>query len=100
MSLPIEAIIPDLKSALVAQNCAVLVAAPGAGKTTRVPLALLDQPWLKGGKIIMLEPRRLAARAGARNRTGGDDIALEAHQNLGRGADDLMISHVGREHVG
>jgi ATP-dependent helicase HrpB len=65
MSLPIEAIIPDLKSALAGQSCAVLVAAPGAGKTTRVPLALLDEPWLKGGKIIMLEPRRLAARAAA-----------------------------------
>ena len=65
MSLPIEAIIPDLKTALAEQICAVLVAPPGAGKTTRVPLALLDEPWLKGGKIIMLEPRRLAARAAA-----------------------------------
>ncbi len=65
MSLPIEAIIPDLKSALAEQSCAVLVAAPGAGKTTRVPLALLNEPWLMGGKIIMLEPRRLAARAAA-----------------------------------
>jgi ATP-dependent helicase HrpB len=65
MSLPIEAIIPDLKAALAKQTCAVLVAAPGAGKTTRVPLALLDEPWLKGAKIIMLEPRRLAARAAA-----------------------------------
>ena len=74
MSLPIEAIIPDLKSALAGQSCAVLVAAPGAGKTTRVPLALLDEPWLKGGKIIMLEPRRLAARAAAaarRSRSSG-----------------------------
>lgn len=65
MSLPIEAIIPDLKAALAISPCAVLVAAPGAGKTTRVPLALLDEPWLRGGKIIMLEPRRLAARAAA-----------------------------------
>ncbi|MEY4256293.1 MAG: ATP-dependent helicase HrpB, partial [Pseudomonadota bacterium] len=65
MSLPIDAIIPDLKAALAERTCAVLVAAPGAGKTTRVPLALLDEPWLRGGKIIMLEPRRLAARAAA-----------------------------------
>ena len=48
-----------------ANNAAVLVAPPGAGKTTRVPLALLDAPWLKGKKIIMLEPRRIAARASA-----------------------------------
>ena len=65
MTLPIEAVLADLKAALAARPCAVLVAAPGAGKTTRVPLALLDAPWLKGGKIIMLEPRRLAARAAA-----------------------------------
>jgi ATP-dependent helicase HrpB len=50
---------------LDAGNAAVLVAPPGAGKTTRVPLALLDAPWLKGKKIIMLEPRRIAARASA-----------------------------------
>ena len=43
----------------------MLVAPPGAGKTTRVPLALLDEPWARGGKLIMLEPRRLAARAAA-----------------------------------
>ncbi|RUZ55635.1 DEAD/DEAH box helicase, partial [Mesorhizobium sp. M7A.F.Ca.US.003.02.2.1] len=47
-------------------NSAVLVAPPGAGKTTLVPLALLDAPWLGAGKIILLEPRRLAARAAAR----------------------------------
>ncbi|KAA0072861.1 ATP-dependent helicase HrpB [Tardiphaga sp. P9-11] len=55
----------DLSGALEASNAAVLVAPPGAGKTTRVPLALLDAPWLKGKKIIMLEPRRIAARASA-----------------------------------
>ncbi len=43
----------------------MLVAPPGAGKTTRVPLALLDEPWAAGGKLILLEPRRLAARAAA-----------------------------------
>src|SRR6185312_6205541 len=46
-------------------NAAVLVAPPGAGKTTRVPLALLDEPWARGRKIIVLEPRRIAARASA-----------------------------------
>ena len=55
----------QLASTLAANNAAVLVAPPGAGKTTRVPLALLDAPWLKGKKIIMLEPRRIAARASA-----------------------------------
>ena len=50
----------------MAGNAAVLVAPPGAGKTTRVPLALLDAPWLGGRKIVMQEPRRLAARAAAR----------------------------------
>src|SRR5262249_43364251 len=50
---------------LAAHNAAVLVAPPGAGKTTRVPLALLDEPWARGKKIIVLEPRRIAARATA-----------------------------------
>ncbi|SFU01571.1 ATP-dependent helicase HrpB [Pseudovibrio denitrificans] len=65
-SLPIEAILPDLLTALEQNTNAVLVAEPGAGKTTRVPLALLDAPWREDGKIIVLEPRRLAARAAAR----------------------------------
>jgi ATP-dependent helicase HrpB len=65
-SLPIDSLLPDLQRTLVAHTRAVLQAAPGAGKTTRVPLALLDAPWLAGKKIIMLEPRRLAARAAAR----------------------------------
>ena len=64
-SLPIDAVLGDLSGALQAANAAVLVAPPGAGKTTRVPLALLDAPWLNGKKIIMLEPRRIAARASA-----------------------------------
>jgi ATP-dependent helicase HrpB len=63
--LPIHAVLDDLKAALAARDAAVLVAAPGAGKTTVVPLALLDQPWMAGGKIVLLEPRRLAARAAA-----------------------------------
>jgi ATP-dependent helicase HrpB len=64
-SLPIDAVLDDIAQALERSNAAVLVAPPGAGKTTRVPLALLDAPWLKGRKIIMLEPRRIAARASA-----------------------------------
>jgi ATP-dependent RNA helicase HrpB len=63
--LPIDDVLDELRSALTAQNAAVLVAPPGAGKTTRVPLALADEPWLGGGKILVLEPRRLAARAAA-----------------------------------
>lgn len=65
--LPIDAVLCDLAKALAAAPNAVLVAPPGAGKTTRVPLALLDEAWTKGGKLILLEPRRLAAR-GAANR--------------------------------
>ena len=61
-SLPIDALLPALRDAIAAQGQAVLQAPPGAGKTTRVPLALLPQV---AGRIIMLEPRRLAARAAA-----------------------------------
>jgi len=64
--LPIDEALPALLSALAATNRAVLVAPPGAGKTTVVPLALKDEAWLGGGRIIVLEPRRLAARAAAR----------------------------------
>lgn len=63
--LPIDAVLPGLLESLRSGVNAVLVAEPGAGKTTRVPLALLDQPWLSSKKIIMLEPRRLAARSAA-----------------------------------
>ncbi|MGN6158862.1 MAG: ATP-dependent helicase HrpB [Devosia sp.] len=64
--LPIDAVLPALKAALERGSSAVLVAAPGAGKTTRVPLALLEAGWRNDNRIIMLEPRRLAARAAAR----------------------------------
>ncbi len=63
--LPIEHVLPEIANALSSGTSAVLVAPPGAGKTTRVPLALLDAPWLAGRKILVLEPRRLAARAAA-----------------------------------
>ena len=63
--LPIDLALPDLTSALAAHTAAVLVAPPGAGKTTRVPLVLLDEAWARNKKILVLEPRRLAARAAA-----------------------------------
>src|ERR1700733_7799807 len=63
--LPIDAALPELTAALAARNTAVLVAPPGAGKTTRVPLVLAEAAWAKGGRILVLEPRRLAARAAA-----------------------------------
>lgn len=65
MTLPIEPLLPDIAAALDSGRSAVLVAEPGAGKTTRVPLALLEAKWRGGRKIVMLEPRRLAARAAA-----------------------------------
>jgi ATP-dependent helicase HrpB len=64
--LPITALVPAIKTALDAAPSLVLQAPPGAGKTTIVPLALLDASWRNGGKILMLEPRRLATRAAAR----------------------------------
>jgi ATP-dependent helicase HrpB len=63
--LPIDAVLDELSRTLDQHTAAVLVAPPGAGKTTRVPLSLLDAPWAKGKKIIVLEPRRIAARASA-----------------------------------
>jgi ATP-dependent helicase HrpB len=64
--LPIDEILPALVDALSGSPNLVVQAPPGAGKTTRIPLALLDQSWLAGRKIVMLEPRRLAAKAAAR----------------------------------
>jgi ATP-dependent helicase HrpB len=63
--LPVDEILPELKAALAARSEAVLVAPPGAGKTTRVAPALLDADWAKAGAIILLSPRRIAARAAA-----------------------------------
>jgi ATP-dependent helicase HrpB len=76
--LPIHEALPALKAALAEQNAAVLVAPPGAGKTTVVPLELLAEPWMGEGKIILLEPRRLAARAAAERMaaTLGEPVGL------------------------
>ncbi|WP_026607537.1 ATP-dependent helicase HrpB [Methylocapsa acidiphila] len=63
--LPIDAVLDEIKAALAARVKAVLVAPPGAGKTTRIPLVLMDQPFVAGRKILLLEPRRIAARAAA-----------------------------------
>jgi ATP-dependent helicase HrpB len=63
--LPVEACVEEVRAALAGLGHAVLCAAPGAGKTTIVPLRLLDEPWLAGRAMVVLEPRRLAARAAA-----------------------------------
>jgi ATP-dependent helicase HrpB len=63
---PIRAALPELRAALTRQRNVVLEAPPGAGKSTVVPLALLDEPWLAGKRLVMLQPRRIAARAVAR----------------------------------
>jgi ATP-dependent helicase HrpB len=82
--LPIDAVLDELGTTLAARTSAVLVAPPGAGKTTRVPLALMDESWLRGRKILVLEPRRIAARAAAErmaqtlSETVGERIGLRA----------------------
>jgi ATP-dependent helicase HrpB len=81
--LPVVEAIAAVRSALAAQRRAVLVAPPGAGKTTVIPLALLDEEWLVDQRIVMLEPRRLATRAAARRMavtTGTDLGALVGYQ--------------------
>ncbi len=70
LSLPVDEAVPELRRELAAGRTAVLQAPPGAGKTTRVPIALLGEPWLGKQRIVMLEPRRLAARAAARYMAG------------------------------
>ena len=63
--LPVEAVIAELRTALSGIGSAVLQAEPGAGKTTIVPLRLLGEPWMDGDRMLLLEPRRVAARAAA-----------------------------------
>src|SRR5262245_15072511 len=82
--LPIDAVLDEVRATLAARTSAVLVAPPGAGKTTRVPLALMEESWLQGRKILVLEPRRIAARAAAQrmahslSEAVGDRIGLRA----------------------
>ena len=84
ISLPVDAVLPAVRKALASDGVGVLVAEPGAGKTTRVPLALIDEGWRNNRKIIVLEPRRIAARAAAERlaenigETLGDTIGLRA----------------------
>jgi ATP-dependent helicase HrpB len=83
-ALPIDAVLDELRTAMAVGASAVLVAPPGADKTTRVPLALMDEAWLQGRKILVLEPRRIAARAAAErmahtlSETVGERIGLRA----------------------
>ncbi|PKU23811.1 ATP-dependent helicase HrpB [Telmatospirillum siberiense] len=87
MNLPVETVLPSLLAALTTGPNAVLQAPPGAGKTTLVPLALLDAAWLGRHKIVMLEPRRLAARAAARRMAAllgeplGDTVGYRIRQD-------------------
>ncbi|SIS62181.1 ATP-dependent helicase HrpB [Neptunomonas antarctica] len=98
IKLPIYTVIPDLIAALAIRHEAVLEAPPGAGKTTVVPLELLHQPWLKQNKIIMLEPRRLAARAAAERMAS--TLGEAVGQTVGyRVRMDTKISHKTRIEV-
>ena len=104
-ALPIDEVLEPLRAALRQAPSAVLVAPPGAGKTTRVPLALLDEAWTEGGKLILLEPRRLAARAAAERMAAtlgervGDTVGLRARFDTARiGPNPDRGGHRGRVH--
>ena len=77
-ALPVASALPDLKSSLESSPAVILTAETGSGKTTWLPLQLLEEPWLKGKKIIMLEPRRVAARAAATR------LAFHRQEKLGK----------------
>ena len=97
-ALPIDAVLPELRETLATETACVVHAPPGSGKTTRIPLALMDAPWLAGGKILMLEPRRLAARAAARHMAGL--LGEKAGQRVGyRTRLDIRVSGATRVEV-
>jgi ATP-dependent helicase HrpB len=89
--LPIDTVLDELRVALAARNSAVLVAPPGAGKTTRVPLALMEEDWLQDRKVLVLEPRRIAAWAAA------DRMAQSLSEAVGErvGLRARMVSKLG-----
>ncbi|HEY2463501.1 MAG TPA: ATP-dependent helicase HrpB [Steroidobacteraceae bacterium] len=91
--LPIKEALPALHQALSERPAVLLEAPPGAGKSTVVPIALIQAPWLKGQKILMLEPRRIAARAVAMR------MAALLGEPIGRtvGFRTRLESRVGRE---
>jgi len=80
-SLPIYSVLPALRKALNSQRSVVLQAPPGAGKSTVLPLEVLNEPWLKGQKIWMLQPRRLAAQSVAARMA--DLLGEEVGQTVG-----------------
>lgn len=89
-TLPIYDLIPALKQQLQTAHEAILEAAPGAGKTTVVPLELMNEAWLEGRQIIMLEPRRLAAKTAAKR------LADSLNEPLGKRI-GYRIRHEGKE---
>lgn len=88
LSLPIDDVLEDIKSTLQEHSRLVLAAPPGAGKTTRVPIALLNEAWASNGKILVLEPRRIAARAAATRMAQtlgekvGDTVGIRARMDV------------------
>ncbi|HEY6879189.1 MAG TPA: ATP-dependent helicase HrpB, partial [Polyangiales bacterium] len=81
MQLPIDDFLPAITASLAAQPNLVLVAEPGAGKTTRLPAALIDAPFARNGQVLVLEPRRLAARMAARRIA--DELGEEVGERVG-----------------
>jgi ATP-dependent helicase HrpB len=86
--LPIEDVIPAIVAGLTSDVRLVIAAPPGAGKTTRVPLALLDAPWMAQGRLLLIEPRRIAARAAAERMAStlqqrvGETVGLRARMDV------------------
>jgi ATP-dependent helicase HrpB len=99
--LPIDRALPDLRAALRKGSSAVLIAPPGAGKTTRVPLVLAAEPWAAEKKILLLEPRRLAARAAAARMaaTLGEQVGDTLGLRLRFGSDPDRGRHRGGVHA-